>query len=480
MLGIMLSSFYIFSKSIQYTAAISRKILIVAWCLLWAVLFACASTGVFPLPLLLIRLLECLTSVVFAFFLARKRTETVISAYLLSFGISYFLFYIAALPISVISAFFMSTKHIVGTPLDYNQPVFLLSYSIVFVLQLLLSVLLFRIRRLRKGFPFIYNKFTIVVALVFTGVILSLVTWVSMNAASEHDIYYIHSLDIASVLIAGTGIYILIRRLIKMYQSKKAQQNSEKYYEGLYYELKYKYEQLLVLDKSKSSALHNFTDRLKSMEEAFTQGKASLEDIQRLQKDWHEELSAIKGRKLLPSTKVQAIDYLFEHFAKDFAADNITFNLMVDGSIKYMTENVIKQGKLEILIINHLKDAQIAVNASDNPLRRITAMIGLPGDCYEFTVFDSGIPFGVDTLARLGIGRVTTHADSGGSGIGFETTFEIMRECNASLIISEQEQSSVDYSKSVSVRFDGKSQYIIETYRPGEFPINDRYVIACR
>jgi hypothetical protein len=78
-------------------------------------------------------------------------------------------------------------------------------------------------------------------------------------------------------------------------------------------------------------------------------------------------------------------------------------------------------------------------------------------------------------LIRLGSAFVTTRADKGGSGIGFMTTFDTMRECGASLEINEKESS--DYSKSVSVRFDGKSRYVIKTYRTCAFPSSDRYEV---
>jgi hypothetical protein len=301
-----------------------------------------------------------------------------------------------------------------------------------------------------------------------------------MLAASEESYATAITFFAIGVLVSGVGIYILVRRLIKVFQIKKAQQNAENHYEKLYYEEKAKNEELIKLLKAKSSALHNFADRLKAMEEATARGTATPEDIKKLQKDWQDELDKIKGKPALPSTNIPAIDNLFEYFAKQFTDENIIFNIMMNGSIKYMVDNVIKQGELETLIVNHLNDAQIAVKASDNSFRHITVVIGLLKDCYEFTVLDSGIPFEVDTLVRLGTERVTTHADSGSSGIGFETTFETMKECKASLVINEYEQSSVDYSKSVSVRFDGKNQYVIETYRPNDFPAIDRYVIVSR
>ena len=470
MMGIMASSLYIFIKSIQYNTTAKRKVVFIAWCLLLSVLYAVIEIYLLLIPLV------CLITIIFIYFLIKQKFEIVTSAYLLSFGISYFLYYIAVFPVSIITAFFTSNEQIVDAPLDFNEPIFLLGYSIVFILQIVFSVLLFRFRRIKKGFPFIFNKFAIVAALFFTGIILILVTWVNMISQSE-EAADIGILYIAGVLIAGVGIYILIRRLITMFQAKKAQQNTAVYYEKLYLEEKVKNEELRKQLKAKSSVLHNFADRLKAMEEAVTQGTGTLEVLQNLQEDWENELDKIKSKTILPSANIPAIDNLFEYYEKQFAAEKITFDLIINGSIRYMVNNVIKQSDLETLIVNHLNDAKKAVMASDNTFRRVTAVIGVSKGCYEFTVLDSGIPFEADTLTRLGTGRVTTHADTGGSGIGFETTFETMRETRASLIINEQEQSNVDYSKSVSIRFDGKNRYIIETYRPDDFPVSDRYMI---
>lgn len=204
----------------------------------------------------------------------------------------------------------------------------------------------------------------------------------------------------------------------------------------------------------------------------------TLEDVKRLSRDYQNDANLARRLKPLTSTKIRAIDELFEYFSKQCEENKVNFNLKVNGSIPHMVEHAIPQSKLETMIGDHLQDALIAVNASDNAFRSILAVLGLAEDCYELTVFDSGVPFKVDTLAQLGVERVTTHTDTGGSGIGFMTTFETMRECGVSLVISEKEPSVADFTKSVTIRFDGKNQYIIETYRPDDFPSqNDRYSI---
>ena len=85
---------------------------------------------------------------------------------------------------------------------------------------------------------------------------------------------------------------------------------------------------------------------------------------------------------------------------------------------------------------------------------------------YTITVFDNGAEFEIETLAKLGKERVTTHSDSGGSGIGFMTTFETLKKSHASLVITEFE-SKTPFSKSVSFVFNGENKFIVQSYRAG-------------
>ena len=48
------------------------------------------------------------------------------------------------------------------------------------------------------------------------------------------------------------------------------------------------------------------------------------------------------------------------------------------------------------------------------------------------------------------------------------TTFETMKNCGASLIISEKVPNDRDYTKSVTIRFNGENRYMIESYRFGD------------
>ena len=188
----------------------------------------------------------------------------------------------------------------------------------------------------------------------------------------------------------------------------------------------------------------------------------------RLRKNYDNDISQIKIEKPLPSSNINGIDDMFSYFSKKYSSNNISFNLKIDGSIPYFVENIIDQSDLETMIGDFLENALIAVNASNKAFRSVLAIIGVSESYYEFTVFDSGIPFEPDTLVRLGKERVTTHSDTGGSGIGFMTTFETMKKYGASLIIKEKTPSESNCTKSITVRFDGENRYTVESFRFGD------------
>ena len=488
----LLASLYIYAKATNITlsASVSHKIYSILWCFLWALFCAYGLPGI---PLLLIRALICAVFIVFIRILTKTKFETVISAYLLSYGSSYALLYIAGLFLGLIFAPFMSAGHAEDALFDFNDPISLLIVALTAVVQFLFAHLLFRLKRFKNGFPFLFEKYAVVWALIAVGVVLTLVSLIATPREVYGDSYAFMSF-VAGVIIVGAGIVIWVRRGIKLFYRRRMK---ERGIELLERELAEKEDEIRHLTEQNDALRvesHKINSRLAALERsvavlaedaeghAFSAEKnkrifVTLENIMCLTQDYQKGIDRVKGKKLLPSAKINMIDDLFGYFSEQCAEHKIDFNLKINGSIPYMTENIVPQPLLETLIGDHLKDALIAVNAGTGSFRSILAALGLNGEHYELSVFDSGVPFSPDTLARLGTERVTTHADAGGSGIGFMTTFETMRRCGASLLINEKDSDGAGFEKSVTIRFDGKNQYIIETYRPDAFPESDRYTI---
>ncbi|MDR0273514.1 MAG: hypothetical protein LBI27_09385 [Clostridiales bacterium] len=299
-----------------------------------------------------------------------------------------------------------------------------------------------------------------------------LVTRISVSFESD-DVLTI-PLYVVGIASIGIGIYIWIRRRIWVHYLKRQEIRAIQILERELAEQKEENQRLIKQNDILRAADHKIKHRLTTLERVVSEAidlidsqelkdklAEALEDIKRTEKDYKDSICKLVGHYALPSTKINMLDELFKNFADKFAANKIDFKLNVNGSIPYLVEKIIDQAKLETMIGDHLENALIAVNASENSFRSVWAILGLTEDCYEFTVHDSGIPFAPDTLAQLGTKQITTHAENGGSGIGFMTTFATLRKCNASLIIEEKQPNKPDFTKSVTIRFDGKEEYVI-------------------
>jgi len=490
--GTFLTCFYVFEKATKYASPLHLKIYTAFWCMFWAVLSIVVSAW---LPLLLVRSLFCTVSVAYIFLSTKLRLDTVVSAFLLSFGISYSLYFIVATPATIIFGVFVLeniNEYTVGTTRpDLNQPIYLPLFIITAVAQFFLATRIFRIRRFRNGFPFLFKRYAVVLALITAGIIMIFVMRMHIIGASE-EVYTVFLL-MAGILIMGVGIYIWIRRGIKMFLRKRIRERNEELLQQEITRLERELEQSEKNNEILRAANHSINHRLTAMQriiesilqkgkksnistEFATEIAAAMTDIRKMADEYSNDVARVKTRKKIPSTNIRMIDEIFRLFSDKLDAINAAFMLHVSGSIVYMVENIISQSRLEILIGDHLQNALIAVNASNRTNGSVIAMIGEAGDYYAFTVYDSGIPFEVDTLVRLGTKRVTTHSETGGSGVGFMKTFETMKECNASLIIKENKPGGI-FTKSITVLFDGEGRFIIETYRADDFPKNERYTI---
>jgi signal transduction histidine kinase len=201
-------------------------------------------------------------------------------------------------------------------------------------------------------------------------------------------------------------------------------------------------------------------------------------DITDLSSDVDKKSSKLRRYLIPPKTKVTMLDNLIDYFSAQCIGKDISFRVNVLGNMLTMVKKIISSEHLQELISIHTKNAMDSLEDSYNPFKSILMAIGLLGEHYALTILDDGKPFDPDTLVRLGTERATTRANYGGSGFGFMSTFEIINEYKASLIITEMKPGSGGFAKSITIRFDNKKQYIIETYRSNDFIKSDRYIIV--
>lgn len=365
----------------------------------------------------------------------------------------------------------------------------LLNLIIILIIEGVLLYNLFKIKRLKNGFNFLKNKMNIEYLDIVMINISSIIIFTYCLFGNSYE-YTTEHLSI-TLIIFTIIMLIVIQKTFNLYYKQKLLAKTIEDYKSQIFD-KDKQIEKLSKEKYKISKLnHEFYNRQKALElkvQEFVnntkleigQDLSVTKQIENLSKEYSNKLTEIKGPDKLPSTDIEEIDDMFKYMQSECSKNGIIFNLQVTDNIHYMINNIIEQDKLVTLIGDHIRDAIIAVSNSENKFKSIIAILGKKDNCYEFCVYDTGIEFEIDTLLKLGIEPATTHKDTGGTGIGFMTTFETMKETKASLIISENKPADDDYTKSVAIRFDNKNEYRICSYRANQIrekDINNRIII---
>lgn len=333
------------------------------------------------------------------------------------------------------------------------------------------------LKRIKNGLSFLKDQvgndyFALMFMEISANIIFTYCIFVNSNDEFSWNI-------LAMFFVLSIIMVIMIQRTLTLYYKQKLLAKNIEDYKS---EIALKDAQIKSLsdEKYKISKLnHEFYNRQKALihkVEEITSMNTEIADeldlskqINDLTKEYTDKAQEIKTLDKLPTTGIVEIDDMFKYMQSECNSKKIQFNLKINGNIYYMINNKIPQSRLVTLIGDHLRDAIIAIDFSNNTFKSILAVLGENNGVYEFCVFDTGIEFKIDTLLNLGLKPATTHKDSGGTGIGFMTTFETMKETKASLIIDEmREMSNTDYTKSVTIRFDGKNEYRIKSYRSDE------------
>ena len=387
------------------------------------------------------------------------------TAVIISFIISY-VFHLFSIFCAGILVYFLKLNISKYNPLIniFIVPIEVLLISIVFIL-----------RRLNKGLYFLKNPKDIKDIYKYIIVFGSLILIICGIIKNSRDEVVVTCLLIFSAIIFIRFVSWIKFQITKTYKTKMRDRTIELQKTEIDEKNK-KIEEIKTENLKLATAIHKYNHKFEALELAM-KNALNLESKEEFTNELSVILKEVGGtsknfakatevtRNKLPETNIPGIDNMFKYMQEEATKNNINFDLKINTSINPLINNIISKEKFEILIGDHLKDAIIAVNLSEKSYKSILVILGLVDGVYEFSVYDTGIEFEIDTLLKLGKEQVTTHKETGGSGIGFMTTFETLKECKASLVIEEYNPETTSYTKSVTIRFDGKNKYKICSYR---------------
>ncbi len=458
----LLCSFYLFSKLLNLT--VSKKTVLIS------VLFSVFV----PFPFLYIRLclpsisLFVLTALFFmaALFLHRVTLNTALFSSIISFGISCFLFYISGL-------FAFPLLYLLFNLINNKFYLYIFSTFLICSIQLILSALLFHFQRLKKGMPFLLQQ-----GASDIGVFISLLIVMASSLTGlyqENDPLF--AILIFTIVIFGVLLFFWWKRSITQNYIKMLQKQEN---EALIYANQSLQKEIQTLkndNESLSKIIHKDNKLIPAMELAVREllsasqisdseinlkNKADslLKELQLLTEERKGILLSYEKDSIYSvSSGLTRLDALIHYMSQKCYLNKINFKVSLNADILYLTQHIIDETDLCTLTADLLENAMIA--CQNQPAKNILLVIGIENGHYCLTIFDSGTPFQSDTIQLIGKIRITTHADTGGSGIGLITTFEIAKKYKASFYIEEITTISM-YTKKISFCFD--DLYIFNAY----------------
>ena len=198
------------------------------------------------------------------------------------------------------------------------------------------------------------------------------------------------------------------------------------------------------------------------------EGNKLIKELEKMKAEWTELVNSENLSELndLPSCGVSRLDYILSYMYERQLKEDFSLKVDVECSLDKLTDRIISEEDLATLVADLLENAIIATRYNER--KEILIRLGIMGKEYTIEVYDSGIPFDKEVLAKYGREQITTHADESGSGIGLMQMSEILSKCGASLYIEEYSEGERSHTKRISVVFNRKHQYVLYTCRSDE------------
>ena len=337
---------------------------------------------------------------------------------------------------------------------------------LILLIQLFIISKILKIKKIKYGVNFLKQKLDNELLSMLILNISSVVIWFYSTMISEFQNKLV--LDSAvNCLIIGIIISITIAKCMQLFYKQNLMTEELEIAKQEIEDKNKKIEELEKENLEVSKTRHSLIHKQKALEFKLNQLLQSSEIGEEIDiKDKIEEVSKELYNRQEPmefaKTGINRIDNILEYMQNECIENKIDFELQLCGNINYMTNHLITEEDLEILLADHIKDAIIAINHSNNELRSISVKLGRYDDIYGIHIYDSGIKFEKQTLDKLGKEPSTTHKEEGGTGLGFMNTFETLKRTNASLIIEQFNELTQDgHTKVITIKFDGKNKFKI-------------------
>ena len=344
-----------------------------------------------------------------------------------------------------------------------------ISFIGIIIIYITLIIILFKIKRFKRGFMIFKEKmnneyFDMLILNISVVILFSIIIISNYKENITGNI-------IIGLIVSAIIMFITIQKSLQLYYKQKMLiqdlNETKKELEDKKQEIEQLEKENLDFSKTSHSIAHKQRVLEHKLNELMLKSEIAEEidikdRVNKLSKEIYKDTEIIELKK----TNISEIDDMLKYMQSECIKNKINFELKIAGNIHHMTNTYISKENLEILLADHIKNAIIAINHSDNSNKSILVRLGIIDGVYSLYIYDSGIEFEINTLLNLGKIPSTTHAGEGGTGMGFMNTFDTLNKYKASLIINEYNKPNKDdYTKSIKIKFDKKNEFKICSYR---------------
>lgn len=373
-----------------------------------------------------------------------------------------------------------------------------LQECLISLIQLIFTTMIFRIRRFKNGMPFLINYRNNMAGIHIASIIILCEMIIKSGEAR-----LIYIIPLTFILIGFILLYIWWCERIKAAYLKRMALKELSFLNSELAALKHDNEALSAMihrdNKLIPALIMAIEEYLQCGEKSPGIGKDLLSKLEQLADERKNILHSCPTlHNILTTTGLTSIDALMNYMFQKALTKKINIMLALDspqksnassgfshenaGSfhapsensiVSRMADEVIPESELCTLLADMLENAIIATTCNDGH-EILVRFVCFKDNTYCIEIADSGIPFKAEVLVNFGRKRITTHKESGGTGIGLNTIYHIADLHNASIIIDEtcSSVSGLSYTKKMSVVFDNRHQYILRTdHRNTELPV---------
>lgn len=389
---------------------------------------------------------------------------------IISYAISYISLLFSGLIMSVIISMFFNTISVLSV------------YSIILgaLLQHFFIYLIFKIKRLKKGMPFLLKS-----SILNLGVVICLfiILYNTILNVFEYSTSFIRGILLSLILLLALALLIWWRRKITQSYVEKLRVSEV---EALYKEIsdkEHEIEKLHSNNRYLARIIHKDNKLIPAMELAvrnYLQNGMQMkpEDARQYGIDLLAQLQTMAADRegiiqnyhddyrFRPQIGLYSVDAIIYYMERRAIPHSIRYEYQFDKGLKEVMLSYIDENDAIHLLSDAIENSIIATMHAIK--KEIKIHIGFIQDILFMDISDTGLPFEPATYQNFGLLQHTTHKDSGGSGVGLLDIWKLKHKYKISLQIYEYPPDDHEYTKKIRFFFDRRNHFLIQSYRSQE------------